>query len=140
MQDILILIQHQKMLVAALVIVLILLMIVEFIRQKQGAQRLSPQMATQMINHQNALVLDIRPSEAFTTGHIVGSISLPLTELEQKLKKIEKFKSQPIVITCAGGLESPRAAAILTKHGFQVSLLAGGIRGWKEAELPLVKG
>ena len=61
-------------------------------------------------------------------------------QLKVKPKKLEKFKSSPIIVTCATGIESPAAAASLVKHGFDAKVLSGGLRGWKEAELPLVKG
>lgn len=139
MQDFLQFIQQHWALSAALVVVLVLLIIVEFIKLKCGAIRISPAQAIQLINRENAMVVDIRSPEAFVTGHIVDAISLPYPELEKKYKKLEKFKSQPIVITCATGLESPRAAELLMKYGFKTHVLNGGIRGWKDAEMPLVK-
>jgi len=140
MQDILVFLQHHSTLSASLIAVLILLTILEFIKSKNSAQRITPARAIQMINHQNAIILDIRTKDAYTTGHIVDAISIPLTELESKYKKLEKSKTQPIIIVCAAGLESPRAASILAAHGFTTHLLSGGIRGWKDSDMPLVKG
>ncbi len=139
MQDIFLFAQQHALLSIALIVLLLLLIIVEFIRAKQGAQRISPALATQMINHQNAVLLDVRSKENFSTGHIVDAVSIPLAELESKYRKLDKFKTRPIIIVCATGLESRQAAAVLTKNGFNIHLLAGGIRGWKEANLPLVK-
>ncbi len=140
MQDILLFAQHHALLSAALVIVLVLLTFLELIKSKQGAEQLSPALATQMINRQNAIVLDIRNTDAFSTGHIVDAVSIPLAELESKYRKLDQSKAQPIIIVCATGLESPRAASLLAKYGFNTHILAGGIRRWKEAEMPLVKG
>lgn len=140
MQDILLFIEHQKLLVAALVLVLVLLIVIELIRQKRGGRGISPQAATNMINHQNAVIVDIRPQDTFATGHIVGAISLPLSELDSKTKKIDKFKSQPIIVTCADGTQSYRTALTLQNQGFQALFIAGGIRAWRDAELPLIKG
>lgn len=137
MQDILSLLQHHASLSMTLIILLILLTIVEFIRSKRGAQQLSPALATQMINHQNATVLDVRKPDAFSTGHIVDSVLIPLDELENKYKKLDK--SKPIIIVCATGLESRQAVNVLAKYEFKAFVLAGGLRGWKEAGLPLVK-
>ena len=63
-----------------------------------------------------------------------------LSDLKTKIKKIEKFKSQPIVIICATGADSPAAASLLAEQGFQTCMLNGGIRAWREAEMPLIKG
>lgn len=140
MQELFLFVQNQKLLVSILVVAVLLLTILEFIRQKKGGARVSPATAIQMINHQNAVILDIRPTDAFASGHIVDAISLPLADLESKHKKIEKYKSKPMIVACASGLESPKAASILKNHGFNVWLLSGGVRGWKEADLPLIKG
>ncbi len=139
MQDILSFIQNHWMLSTALIIIFVLLLVIEWIRNKQGARRISPQEATQLMNHQDAVLVDIRPADAFKTGHIVGSISIPFAELENKPKKLEKYKSKPIILVCAAGLESARAATLLMKIGLSAFILAGGIRSWRDAEMPLVK-
>lgn len=139
MQDILSFIQNHWMLTAALFIIFALLLIVEFLRQQHGAKRISPVQATQLINHQDAVIVDIRPMDAFKTGHIVGAISIPFAELENKSKKLEKYKSKPIILVCASGLESARATTLLMQQGINAYILAGGIRSWREAEMPLVK-
>ncbi len=142
MQDIGLFMQHHPALIAALAVVLVLLVILEFIKIKRGANRLTPAQTVQWMNHNNAAIIDIRNYEAFSTGHIVGAISLPLADLTntEKLKKIEKFKNQPIVLVCAAGMETPRAATTLAQQGFNVQVLAGGIRAWRDAGMPLVKG
>ncbi len=140
MQDILLFLHNHFLLTSAFLAVVIVLVILEFIKNKQNTSRLSPAQAVQLINHQNAVVVDIRSPELFADGHIVDAVSLPLTELEQKVKKLDKFKSQPLLIVCAAGQESLRAAAQLTKQGFQPVILAGGLRAWREASMPVVKG
>jgi rhodanese-related sulfurtransferase len=139
MQDILSFIQNHWMLSIVLVIIFVLLLVVELIRNKQGARRISPQEATQLINHQDAALIDLRPMDAFKTGHIVGAISIPFAELENKSKKLEKYKSKPIILVCATGVESARATSMLMKIGLTAFILAGGIRGWRDADMPLVK-
>lgn len=139
MQDIVIFIQHHLVLSLALVIVLLILVALEFIKIKRGAKRLSTQQAIQLINHENATVIDIRNKEAFVNGHIVSAISLPLRDLEESTKKLEKYITQPIIIVCASGLESQRAANLLDKKGYNVRVLDGGLRMWQQAGMPLVK-
>jgi rhodanese-related sulfurtransferase len=140
MQDIFLFAQHHLALSITLLIILVLLMLLELIKLKQGAKSITPALATHLINHQNAVIVDIRHPDAFAAGHIVNAISVPYTELEPKHSKLNKFKTQPIVIACASGIESPRAASFLTKKGFNnIFVLTGGIRGWKEADMPLVR-
>jgi rhodanese-related sulfurtransferase len=140
MQDIVKFAQLHWILSLALVVVLILLVILEFIKIRRSAASVSSQQAVQLMNHQNAVVVDIRSPEAFVNGHIVGSISLPMRDItEDKIKKIDKLRTQPIIIACTRGQESTRAADILGKKGFNIRVLEGGIFAWQQAGLPLVK-
>lgn len=140
MQDIIVFIQQHTLLIALFAVVLIILVILEFIKLKQSANRLSCTQATRLINHEKGIFVDVRPTEAYLAGHITSAISLPFAELTQKIKKIEKFRAQPLVLVCAAGTDSARAATTLTHQGFKVHILSGGIRAWREAQLPLVKG
>jgi rhodanese-related sulfurtransferase len=139
MKDFTLFLQQHSMLSIALVVILILLFIVESIRAKLSARRISPVEATHLMNHEEAVVVDIRSPDAFYSGHIIGALSLPLVDLEKQYKKLEKYIKKPIVIVCATGLESPRAAQFLIKNGYHALIHAGGIRAWKEANMPLVK-
>jgi rhodanese-related sulfurtransferase len=140
MQNILLFIQQHTMLVAGGVGVLLLLMIIEFVRLKRGNAQLSPAEATNLINHRDAVVIDIRHADVFEKGHIVDSVSIPFKDLKDKNKKLEKYKSQPLIIVCTTGNESPQAAEYLTKNGYSAFVMAGGIRAWQMADMPLVKG
>lgn len=123
----------------ALVMVLFFLFIIEVIRLKHNAQRITPLQLTQLINHKNAVVIDLRPADIFAKGHIVGSVSLPLSEYRANPKRIDKFKSRPIALLCAKGLEASKVAASLKEQGFHVHVLSGGIQSWTQAEMPVVK-
>lgn len=140
MQDILLFAQHHLALCAVLAAVLTVLVIIEFIKLKRGANYITPARTTQLINHHKATVVDIRSKEMFLAGHIAGAVSLPASEAASQLKKIEKLKANPVIITCGAGTESPKIADLLTQQGFDVQILSGGIRAWRDAQLPLVKG
>jgi rhodanese-related sulfurtransferase len=139
MNDLILFLKQHEMLTIALIAILILLFIVETIRVKLNARRISPLEATQLINHQDAVVVDIRNTEAYRSGHIIGAISLPLSDLEKQYKKLEKYMTKPLIIICATGLESPRAANFLIKNGYNALVHSGGMRAWKEADMPTVK-
>jgi rhodanese-related sulfurtransferase len=138
MQDFLPFLQHHWLLTSAFGAVLVLVMLVEYLKNRGNTHHLSPSKAIHLINHENATVIDIRSQEAYTSGHIVGSLSIPANELT---KKIDKFKAQPIIIVCATGAESARIVSTLKpKEVGPTYVLSGGIRAWKEAEMPLIKG
>lgn len=96
--------------------------------------------ATQLINHKNALVLDVREQGEFDAGHILNSKLIPLGKLAQRLGELEKFRERPIVVVCRSGQRSASACALLGKQGFaQVHNLDGGVVAWQKANLPLAK-
>ncbi len=128
---------HHWELWLALFAVLSLLLINEYLTKKQGPQALSTAAAIDAINHQDAVVVDLREADVFQKGHVVGSKSLP----GEQLAKLEKYKEKPLIIVCARGLQSSSLAVKLRKQGFtNVMILAGGITAWKTANLPLAKG
>lgn len=142
MQGIVSFIQYHASLSAVLVAVVVLLIIVEFMRLKRNANQVTPAEMTRMVNHQNAVIVDIRDADSFRKGHIVDAVSLPLSDLEGGyLKKRAQWKSRPLILVSATGQESLQAAALLSKQmEVVVFILAGGLRAWIAADLPLIKG
>ena len=103
-----------------------------------GAENLTPAQATLLINREDALVLDVRETGEWSTGHIPGARHIALAQLEKRMSEIEKFKDRPIIICCASGNRSSSVCGQLKKGGFaKVFSLAGGISAWLEANLPL---
>ncbi len=139
MQDIVLFMQHHLILSIAFFIILVLLMIIEFLKQKTDSTQISPAQLTHLINRENAAIIDVRPTSLFADGHIIGSVSIPMADFESKAKKFEKFKARPVVIVCMLGTDSSRAATLLAKKGQQARILKGGIDAWKKADMPLVK-
>lgn len=105
-----------------------------------GVPRVGALEAVQLINRRDALVLDVRGQADFAAGHIPNARNIPAPELGGRLHEIEKFKARPVVINCQSGTHSGAACNLLRKNGFgEVFVLRGGIGGWLEASLPVVK-
>ena len=138
MQEISTFIANHLLLTYAFSGVLVLLMIVEFLRQKRQAFVISTTRAVQLINHDNAAVIDIRVADSYAKGHIIDAQSIPAAELIANTKKYEKLKLRPVIIVCNTGAESQKTAALLLKQGYNVYSLAGGLRAWSAADMPLV--
>lgn len=64
-----------------------------------------------------AIILDVRTSSEYKTGHIKGSVNIPLQILQSNLAKLEKNK--PIITCCASGMRSNSAKIILKSKGFR---------------------
>ena len=96
--------------------------------------------AVQLINREKAVVVDVREPAEFAAGHVTGAKNVPLGELEAKLPGVMKNKTLPLILVCASGARSGRAAAIAKKLGYeQAQSLGGGLKAWKEANLPVEK-
>lgn len=133
---------NHPLLCGAFVIVLIALFIVEA-RTTVGSssRRLTPQSVTQMINHDMAVVIDIRDHNAFRDGHIIGSINVPINEWDSQQNKLYKFRDKPVIVVDAMGQKAAGQMSKLTKAGFgNVKILGGGIQSWRSEKLPLVRG
>ena len=106
----------------------------------KGIKEVNSSGALQLINHKNAVVLDVREPGEYESGHVLNSKLIPLGKLKQRIGELEKYKDNSIVVLCRSGNRSGTACFILGKHGFsQAYNLAGGIQAWKKANLPLEK-
>ena len=103
-------------------------------------QGLSPQDMVQLMNREKAIVIDVCEPDEFARGHVIGSKNLPLGQLEDKLAQLVKSKSAQVVMVCQVGARSARAAATARKLGFEnVKSLAGGLKAWQAASMPVEK-
>ena len=105
-----------------------------------AAGSLSANGAVQLINRDKAVVIDVSEAEEFATGHVGGAKNLPLNQLEDMLPAAVKNKALPLILVCPTGARANRAVAMAKKLGYeQAQCLAGGLKSWKEANLPLEK-
>lgn len=123
----------------ALIVILFIIFINELLSQKRKEKELSTAGAIEMINHNDAIVIDIRDIKAWQAGHIIDSIHASEDDFTQQ--RMDKYKPKPILLVCAKGLQSPALAVKLRRLGFSDPMvLAGGIAAWQSDNLPLVKG
>jgi rhodanese-related sulfurtransferase len=91
-----------------------------------------------MINKGKAAIIDIRDQKEYRGGHLLNAIHMPYDSLEERLPRIEKLKSQPVIVVCEDGKRSRTAAELLRKSGFtRVFSMDGGMSGWKTNGLPV---
>ena len=96
--------------------------------------------AVQLINRRDAVVLDVRDAKEYKSGHITNARNVPEGEIEARMKELDKFKSKPIIVSCARGNRSMNVAKRLRALGFtEVVSLRGGIAAWEQANIPLEK-
>ncbi len=132
---------NNALLSAAWLILVIFIVVASVKIRLSPFKQLSPQELTFLVNRENGLVVDIRPEKDFKKEHIVDAIHFSNEKITAKeTVGLEKYKDRPIIITCASGLNSPKAASTLLNAGFtQIHTLKGGISAWSAASLPLAK-
>jgi len=105
-----------------------------------GIPSVLPYEAISMINHDDAVILDIREDHERAHGYILNSVHIPLSVLASRLNQLEKYRNKAIIVSCAHGNRSVRSCMILKKNGFEkIHNLKGGVSAWEESNLPLTK-
>ncbi len=111
-----------------------------YLRRGTGGPWVTTLEATQLINREDALVLDVRDATEFAGGHMLGAKNIPVADIEKRAGEIEKQKSRPVIVLCNEGGRASKAAALLRARGFEkVVNLSGGFPAWQQAGLPVVK-
>lgn len=125
---------------AALGVILALILRMEIKRAIRGFKSITPAEAVQLINKEDAVLLDVRESNELAQGSIRGAKHLELSVLKQRVDELQTYIEQPIIAYCKAGNRSNEACEILKKNNFSnVMSLKGGIEGWKTANLPVTK-
>ena len=85
------------------------------------------------LRSRDVVVLDTRPASEYVAGHIAGAISVPVDELQQRLRKLPKGKKY--VAYCRGPycVYADRAVEILRSRGRRAQRLLEGFPDWRAA-------
>jgi rhodanese-related sulfurtransferase len=111
-----------------------------FVRRTTGGPWVTPAQATHLINREDAVVLDVRDTNEFASGHVLGAKNLPPARMETAAGEVVKKKDRPVIVYCDGTDRSGKALAVLKKQGFtRVANLSGGLKAWQAAGLPVEK-
>ena len=85
---------------------------------------MGPQTDYNALLKSGAIILDVRTKGEYQSGHIKGSINIPLQTLEANIGKLKKDK--PVITCCASGMRSASAKGILQSKGFKEVYNGGG--------------
>jgi rhodanese-related sulfurtransferase len=112
-----------------------------YVRRVGGGPSVSAAQATQLINREDAMIVDVRDPGEYGTGHILGAKNVPLSRINAGGAEIApKRKDKPVIVYCDTGSRSAKAAAALKSQGFaKVVNLSGGLSAWQQAGLPVEK-
>lgn len=111
-----------------------------FLEGRQGMEPVDRKDLVQRVKEGAVTVLDVRPVEEYRAGHIPGSLSVPLPELEKLLSTLPR--DQEIVAYCRGPycVLAVQAVEMLRKQGFTAVRLEAGIQDWLAMGLNVATG
>lgn len=85
---------------------------------------IAPSVDFKELMNNGAQIIDVRTKGEFESGHIKGSVNIPLQVLDSNLAKLKKDK--PLITCCASGMRSASAKGILKGKGFSDVHNGGG--------------
>jgi rhodanese-related sulfurtransferase len=84
----------------------------------------------------DAILLDVRESDEWDAGRVDGALHIPLGQLAARQGEVPS--DRVLVVVCRSGVRSARAAAALLAADYDAVNLAGGMKAWAAAGLPVV--
>jgi len=124
----------------ALAVILGMLFWQSFGGRIRGYRDVEPLDAVQLMNREDAVLVDVREEPEMKDGFIAGSVHIPLSKFGERAGTLDGSRGKPVIVGCRSGHRSARAAGMLRKRGFEpVYNLRGGIMAWQNANLPLSK-
>ena len=127
---------EQWLLVTILAVLVSGLIVVE---GKRGGDSLSFHQLTTLVNQGNAVVVDVRETKEFKTGHIVNALNIPHLKLGDRLGELNKHKEKTIIVVDKMGQHAGASGRLLKENGFNVNRLQGGMSEWQAQNLPVIK-
>jgi rhodanese-related sulfurtransferase len=102
-----------------------------------GGQPVTRDQLQQLAKTSTITVLDVRPREEYTAGHIPGAVSIPLDELTDRLAELPD--DGQVIAYCRGAycVLAHDAVRLLAAHGREAARLADGMLEWRLADLPV---
>ena len=90
------------------------------------------------LKDKNRQLIDVRTPQEYASGHIQHAVNINWNDQKLFTESLKGFdKNKPVYLYCRSGVRSAKAAAQLSKQGFTVYDIQGGILEWEKQELPL---
>jgi rhodanese-related sulfurtransferase len=103
----------------------------EFFEARGGMERVEARELLRRAKKGEVTVIDVRPTEEYRAGHIPGALSIPLGELEARLKELPKGRE--VVAYCRGPtcVMAVEAVTLLRESGFEARRMDQGVADWR---------
>ena len=105
------------------------------LHERDKLEGLTVEALLRRLSEDAVVLLDVRPSEEFSDGHLPGAINIPLDQLASRLEELKT--DAPIVASCRDPycVLSSEAVALLRARGHEALRLSGGFPAWQAAGL-----
>lgn len=91
-----------------------------------------------LLTDKEVQLLDVRTPDEYVSGHIAGAVNDDIYSSDfLAVAQRTLDKNRPVAVYCRSGKRSAEAAAILSRHGYKVTNLLGGIMAWENAGRPI---
>jgi rhodanese-related sulfurtransferase len=132
-------ITHHPWYASGAAIAALLVIAYELRTRNENIAAVSPQDVVRLMN-QGAFVIDLRPAEAFATGHVAGARQMSGEQILKANETLKKQKEKVVVVYDDTGSLGASAVRQLAAQGFTKAFnLRGGIAAWRAENLPLSK-
>ena len=124
-----------------LLILLIILITIEIISYTEKKYILKPSQVIELINHHNAIIIDVRTTTEYNKQHIINSINIPYKFLESDITVFKKYRNKTVIIIHSKNSLAKNTIKLLNKIGINNTFyIKNGINSWIKENLPTKKG
>ena len=124
-----------NILLIAIICVCVVSLAWPYVATRRWGPEVDNRSATELINHKNAQIVDLRDPADFKKECIARSFNIPADRIQNELGKLDK--TRPVLLVDDDGRRSRMASPLLRGTGFkEVFILAGGLNAWRTAKLP----
>ncbi|MGI8818118.1 MAG: MBL fold metallo-hydrolase [Gemmatimonadales bacterium] len=112
---------------------------IEVWRTSKGHLQTIPTLTLAQVSTQlrtdGVTVLDVRQEGEWKSGHLPGSLNVPVGSLEERVQEIPR--DCPVIVHCQTGARAAIGASLLRARGFaDVRYFPGGLAEWRAAGMP----
>ena len=123
-----------NILLIAIICVCVVSLAWPYVAKRRWGPEVDNRSATELINHKNAQIVDLRDPADFKKECIARSVNIPADRIQNELGKLDK--TRPVLLVDDDGRRSRMASPLLRGTGFkEVFILAGGLNAWRTAKL-----
>jgi rhodanese-related sulfurtransferase/DNA-binding transcriptional ArsR family regulator len=111
-----------------------------FLHSQDALEPVTRSELQQRLKQGAATIIDVRPRDEYEAGHIPGALSMPVDEVQRRMRELPKGRE--VIAYCRGPycLYSLDAVTLLRKHGYRARRADEGMPDWRAEGLPIALG